>query len=99
MIKPITIQIPQKIMVCIDSCVIKKIHKTKEIIGMIGYSGTLKPSVEISLFLRNRITPIETTVNASNVPILTSSVSLSNGTKPAQNEISVEVIHVFFFGV
>ena len=98
MINPNRNQIPDAINVSMDSCVIKKIHDTKDKIGMKGNSGTLNPPLEICLFFLKKITPIDTIVNASKVPIFVISASSDNGNKPAHQAIRMEKIHVLKTG-
>ena len=92
-------QIPHAIHVRIESCEIKKRHNKNDKIGSTGKNGTLKPPEGIFLSFRKYTTPMDTMVNATNVPILTNSASLESGTKPAQKATSNANIHVFLTGV
>ncbi len=71
-----------------------------EMIGKTGNQGTRKPPwLPMSLRLRNGMIPNETSVNASNVPILTRSVSRSRETSPPMTAIIAATIQSEIFGV
>ena len=68
-------------------------------IGVTGYSGTLKPRGSSGCVCRSTITPIDTTRNATNVPMLVISARKLMGIMPASSAMTTATMIVFGTGV
>lgn len=96
---PISIHIPKRSQLSIGKEAIIKTHTIIPNIGIKGTKGVLKGLSTVGFFLRRTITPIQTSVKANNVPILTMCPKSEIGTKPANMLTKIMNIRFVFQGV
>ena len=70
-----------------------------ERIGVTGYSGTLKLRGRSGARFRSTITPIETAMNATRVPMLVISARKLIGMRPAIKPMTMATMTVLWIGV